>query len=250
MMRKTILIILLLSVTFVAGANDILEGWEYTARLGYNIGGTMPLGMPASIRSLNKYKLKVDLSIGADAHKRITPLWGVLTGLYLENKAMEVDATVKNYHMAMVQGNEKIEGYYTGSLVTECNEWLLTLPVMLTFNAGEKVLVKCGPYISYLLSRSFKGYVYDGYLRQNDPTGQKIEMGKSENTRGTFDFSDKMRHFQFGVDLGMDWQIANHWGAYADLKWGLSGIHQSSFRTIEQTLYPIFGTLGVIYKIK
>lgn len=249
-MRKTILTILMMSVmASAASAACLLDSLEYTFRLGYNIGGTAPIGMPATIRSLNKYDLKANFSLGVDVHKRITPQWGVLTGLHLDRKGMEIDATVKNYHMAMAKDDSEIEGYYTGNLVTKCDEWMLTLPLMATLNISEKVMLKGGPYVSYVTSKSFEGHVYDGYLRENDPTGEKIEMGNTNETRGTFDFSDKMRRFQTGVDIGVDWQIGTHWGAYADLQWGLSGIHHSSFKTIEQTLYPIYGTLGVIYKI-
>ena len=248
-MRKTILTLLLISTIVTAHAESLLDNLEYTVRLGYNIGGTAPLGMPATIRSLNKYTLKANISLGVDAQKQITPQWGVLTGLHLDRKDMEIDATVKNYHMTMAKGGDEIEGYYTGNLVTVCGEWVLTLPVMATFNVGEEVMLKCGPYVSYVMSKTFEGHVYDGYLRRDDPTGEKIEMGNTSETRGTFDFSDNMRCFQTGIDVGIDWQIGNHWGAYADLQWGLSGIHRSSFKTIEQTLYPIYGTLGVIYKI-
>lgn len=251
MIRKTILATMLLAATaMTASAENILDGWEYTARLGYNIGGTTPVGMPATIRSLNKYTLQANFALGVDVYKHFTPQWGVLTGLHLENKGMEVDATVKNYHMSMTQGGDKIDGYYTGNLVTECNEWALTLPVMATFNVCDKVMLKCGPYVSYVATKTFKGHVYDGYLRRDVPTGEKIEMGNTEESRGTFDFSDKMRRVQVGIDIGVDWQIGRRWGAYADLQWGLNGIHKSSFTTIEQTLYPIYGTLGVMYKLK
>ena len=59
-----------------------------------------------------------------------------------------------------------------------------------------------------------------------------------------------MRKIQVGFDAGADWQIYRRWGAYADIAWGITGIHHSSFKTIEQTLYPIFGTVGIIYKLK
>lgn len=251
MMRKTIMTAMLLfAMAMTAGAESILDGWEYTARLGYNIGGTTPIGMPATIRSLNKYNLKANFALGIDAHRHLTSQWGVLTGLHLESKGMEVDATVKNYHITMTKGGDEMEGYYTGSLVTECEEWVLTLPVMATFNVSNKVMLKCGPYVSYVATKTFKGYVYDGYLRRMLPIGEKIEMGNTDESRGTFDFSDKMRRMQVGMDIGADWQIGHRWGAYADLQWGLNGIHHSSFNTIEQTLYPIYGTLGVIYKLK
>lgn len=249
MIRKiTFSIILMLTIVVTACAESIFEGLEYTARIGYSIGGATPMGMPATIRSLNKYKLRADFDLGVDVQKHFTEQWGVLTGLHVENKAMTIDATVKNYHMAMVQGDDEIEGYYTGNLVTKYNEWMFTLPLMATFNINDKVMLKCGPYISYIIGRTFKGHVYNGYLRETDPTGTKIEIDNSEDT--VYDFSDKMRRFHVGMDLGVDWRIGNRLGAYADLKWGLNGIHKSSFKTIEQTLYPIYGTLGVIYRIK
>ena len=239
---------MLLVAAITASAESILDGWEYTVRLGYNIGGTMPIGMPATIRSLNKYKLEANFALGIDVHKPLTSQWGVLSGLHLENKGMDVDATVKNYHMEMTQGGESIEGYYTGNLVTECDEWALTLPLFATFKVCDKIMLKCGPYLSYLATKSFKGYVYDGYLRKTDPTGEKTNMTNDKSV--TFDFSDNMRRWQVGIDVGVDWQIGQRWGASADLQWGLNGIHKSSFTTIEQTLYPIYGTLGVIYKLK
>lgn len=250
MIRKTITALLAAMLSVTANAGNILEGWEYVARLGYNIGGTAPIGMPATIRSMNDYKLMANFSLGLDVHKPLKGKWGVLTGLHLENKGMEVDATVKNYHMVMTKGGDEVEGYYTGNLVTECEEWMLTLPVMATFKVHDKVMLKCGPYISYVSTRVFKGHVYDGYLRRVVPIGEKIEMGNTEDTWGTYDFSEHMRRIQVGIDVGADWQFSRRWGAYADLQWGLNGIHKSSFTTIEQTLYPIFATVGVMYKLK
>lgn len=233
-----------------AHANRITDGLTYTARLGYNIGGTAPVGVPATIRSMNKYKIQPNFSLGLDVHKPLKDKWGIMAGLHIENKGMDVDATVKNYHMTMTKGGDKLEGYYSGNLVTKVEESMLTLPVLATYRVGGNVLLRLGPYVSYVYTRVFKGHVYDGYLRYIVPTGEKIEVGDTEESRGTYDFSDNMRKIQVGIDLGADWEFSRRWGAYADLQWGLTGVHNSSFKTIEQTLYPIFGTLGLIYKLK
>lgn len=249
--HRTAAALLLLTAGLQASALSIsLPKMTYTARLGYNIGGTAPIGMPASIRSMNKYYLQSNFTLGLDVQKDIWGKWGLLTGLRIESKDMKIDATVKNYHMEMVQGGESIEGRYTGNLVTECEEVMLTLPVQATFHPTEKVIIKAGPYVSYVKTREFKGYVYDGYLREGDPTGPKVEMGNTEDSRATFDFGEHMRKLQYGIDVGVDWNFHKRWGVYADLTWGLNGIHHSDFKTIEQTLYPIFGTFGVSYKLK
>ena len=63
-----------------------------------------------------------------------------------------------------------------------------------------------------------------------------------------YDFSDDMRTMQYGVGLGCDWFFLGNFGLYADLEWGLTGIHHSAFKTVEQKLFPIYGTLGLTYR--
>ena len=252
-MKKTILA----ALAFVAAAVPAMgfnfsmpDSVNYTIRLGYSIGGTMPIGMPATIRGMNSYKPQSNLMLAIDGQKDMWGRWGIMVGLKLENKGMEADATVKNYKTAIVQGGSRLSGYYTGNNVISTEGWLVTLPVRATYAINKNLLVRLGPYVSYVLTHSFDGYVYNGYLREGDPTGTKIEMGDDEESGATFDFSDDMRRFQFGIDAGIDWNIFSRWGIYADLSWGLTGIFKKDFDTIEQTLYPIYGTVGITYKLK
>ena len=39
-------------------------------------------------------------------------------------------------------------------------------------------------------------------------------------------------------------------GVYADLSWGLSGVHHKDFKVMDDKLYPIFGSVGVTYRLK
>ena len=55
--KKTILTVIVASLFAVAPAKKIFEDLAYNLRVGYSIGGTAPLDMPASIRKLNKYTL-------------------------------------------------------------------------------------------------------------------------------------------------------------------------------------------------
>lgn len=61
MIRKAITVLMLAAMAVTSHAENILDGWDYYARLGYNIGGTAPVGMPATIRSMNDYRLMAKL---------------------------------------------------------------------------------------------------------------------------------------------------------------------------------------------
>ena len=116
---------------------------------------------------------------------------------------------------------------------------------MLTCRLGNRVTWKVGPYISFLLDKDFSGIASDGYLRQGDPTGQRVDMGAKEGEWATYDFSDEMLDRQFGVAMGFDWRLAKHVGIMTDINWGLTGIFDKDFKTVEQTLYPIYATAGL-----
>lgn len=249
MSRKIIIILLSAFCTMGAKAEGLFDDITYYGRLGYSIGGTMPLGMPASIRSLNKYSLKSNAMLAIDAYKPMGSKWGLMVGFHLENKGMKTDAQVKNYSMEMRQGGETLSGRFTGNVVTNAEQCLLTIPVQATLDLSDKVRLRLGPYISNLLSHKFEGYAYDGYLRVGNPTGEKVEMGNDEASRGDYDFDDDMRKWQFGAMVGADWYFSRRLGAYVDLSWGVTGVFKSDFKTIEQTMYPIFGTIGITYKL-
>lgn len=176
-MKRYILSATLLAASIAHGFGaGIFDNLRYQARLGYNIGGTAPVGMPAEIRSLDKFKPKGNLLIGLDAYKPLDGKWGLMAGFHYENKGMETDARVKNYHMEMRYGEQTIEGMFTGQVVTKVEEWMITMPLQATYDVSPNVRLKAGPYFSYVMSNDFSGYAYDGYLREGDPTGQKVEL--------------------------------------------------------------------------
>ena len=258
-MRKAIITAILFSMGTVPGLcnNNLLHNYSYYARVAYNLGGTAPIGMPETIRTMHKYSLRPNFMLGVDAFHPFSEKWGIMFGLHFENKGMKTDATVKNYHMKITRGNEELEGMFTGSVVTKVDQSLATIPVQATYDISKKVRVKLGPYFSYVTSHKFSGYAYNGYIRvredghpKDDPTGQKVELGNGDGSRGDYDFSTDMRNWQFGIDAGADWYITKRWGASVGLTWGLSEIFKKDFDVIEQPLYPIYGTIGIIYQLK
>lgn len=261
-MKKTTITALLLSAAAImpvfskTNQNDeqksksLLHNYSYYARAGYNLGGTAPIGMPATIRTLHSYSLRPNFTLGLDAFHPFNAKWGVMFGLHFENKGMKTDAGVKNYHMKMVRGGEELEGVFTGNVVTKVDQSLATIPVQATYDISDKLRIKLGPYFSYVTSHKFEGDAYDGYLRQGDPTGMKVELGHEEGERGDYDFSSDMRNWQFGIDAGLDWYFSKRWGGFAGLTWGLSGVFKKGFTVMDQSMYPIYGSIGLIYQLK
>ena len=263
-MKRTLTILLLLVAALTTGAQDFTPDDETMAvahhrwlslhdvtlegRLGYNIGGTAPLGMPATIRHLDRFPLTPNVSFGVGAYKQFDHRWGLKLGITFENKGMETDAQVKNYSMEIVRGGQRLGGWFTGNVVTKVTQWMFTIPIQATLQV-HNVRLRMGPYFSYLTYRDFSGWAYDGYLRVDGPTGEKVELGHDEGERGDYDFSEHMRRLHVGIGLGADWYFHRRLGVFADLNWGLHGVHRSDFHTIEQTLYPIYGTLGLTYRI-
>ena len=252
-MKKNIAYIILIAASWFVGCPaeaGSLDSLQLKARAGYNIGGTMPIPLPETIRSIDSYSLTPSFMVGLDAMLPLTQQWGIMTGLRLENKGMKATVTTKAYFMEVVKGDQKMSGLFTGRVEQEVKQWMLTVPVQATFTLSHRVMLKGGPYVSFLLSKGFSGIASDGYLRKDSPTGPKILMGNREGEWATYDFDNDMRGVQFGVGIGVDWRVYKCLGVSADLNWGLTGIFPSDFKTVEQTLYPVYGTIGVFYRLK
>jgi len=181
---------LLLSVS--ASAEGLFDDVELKARVGYSIGGTAPLSMPATIRSIEAFHLTPNFLVGVDASSTPGSNWGWQVGLFIENKGMDGEVKTKAYRMKVRMDESEMEGYYTGRVRQKVTEWMFTLPVQATFLLSEHVKLKAGPYVSLLFNKDFSGYASDGYLRKDDPTGPKVVMGSKEGEWATYDFSDDM----------------------------------------------------------
>ena len=240
-------LLMCLTATAQQSATDKLT---VKARVGYSIGGTAPLGIPATIRSIESFKLTPNFMVGADAMYRLSDKFGLQAALHFEIKDMDGEVTTKGYHMKVKMDEDELEGLYTGHVRQQVRQRMLTIPLQLTCEISRKVQLKAGPYLSVLTCKEFSGYASDGYLRKDDPTGAKVVMGDKEGEWATYDFSDDMRTCQMGIAVGIDWAFCQRLGLSADLNWGLTGIHHSDFKTVEQTLFPIYGTIGLFYRIK
>ena len=225
-----------------------LHGLEYEIKAGFNIGGTLPIPFPAEIRSIDAYNPTLSITIEGNVTKWLgeTQKWGVITGLKLENKGMRTKATVKDYSMEIIgDGGEKVAGHWTGGVRTKVQYSYLTIPILAAYKLTPRWNLKAGPYFSYLMDGDFSGHVYEGYLRENDPTGPKVEFNNGKIA--TYDFSTDLRKFQWGVQLGADWKAFKHLKVYADLNWGMNDIFKKDFKTITFDMYAVYLNLGFGY---
>ena len=110
---------------------------------------------------------------------------------------------------------------------------------------SDRWKVSLGPYFSYMTEGSFSGHVYEGHLRTPDETGQRVDF--SGGSIATYDFSDNLRKFQWGAQLGGEWKAFKHLNVYADLTWGLNDIFKKDFDTITFAMYPIYLNIGFGY---
>lgn len=236
-----------------------LKGWHVRLGAGFNIGGSSPLPLPRSIRSIDSYKPGLCIAVQGAVNKQFNNSpWGMQVGVQLENKGMKTDATVKNYHMEAVNadGSGEIKGAFTGHVKTEVNNTYLTFPILATYTINNRWTVSAGPYLSWMFDGEFTGEAYgkeiyntegiktgtDAYIRDQDPTGDKAEV-----TRATYDFSSDLSKFHWGVQVGGEFKAYKHLSVNVDLKWGLNGIFPSDFDSVTFSLFPIYGTIGFNY---
>lgn len=225
-----------------------LHGWEYSLKAGFNIGGTSPLPLPEEIRKIDSYSPGMSVSIEGNATKWVDEKkrWGVTVGLRLENKSMTTEATVKNYNMKIINTNGGVlEGLWTGGVKTKVKNSYLTIPVLANYKISSRWKLVAGPYVSYMTDGDFSGHVYEGHLRTPDPTGSRVTF--EGESIATYNFSDELRKFQWGLQFGGEWRAFKHLNVYADLTWGMNDIFKEDFNTITFAMYPIYLNIGFGY---
>lgn len=226
---------------------SILHGLEYEIYAGVNIGGTAPIPLPSEIRKINGYNPMLNLAIGGNVTKWIdtAPKWGFSIGICFENKGMDTKSTVKNYGMEIIQDGSRIAGNWTGRVDTKYQASLITFPVLARWRPSSQWNFHLGPYIGVSLNHEFSGNVHDGYLREGDPTGEKVEF--EGEASAPYEFNSDLRSFQYGLQGGVSWRAFKHLALRANLSWGFNDIFKGSFKTVNFPLYPIYANLGFNY---
>ena len=257
-MRNAVIVTLLLLVSSlsVQGQNNESKGllWstlrnlEYRIKAGFNIGGTSPLPLPREIREINSYRPGMQIAVEGNVIKWLgdKQKWGVLLGVRMENKGMKTDARVKNYFIVMNASSGDLtghmEGNWTGYVKTNVKNSYVTFPIQAIYKISDRWDIKFGPYLSVLTNGDFSGSAYEGYLRNENPVGLKVNVDVA-----TYDFSSDIRKFNYGLDLGGEWKAYKHLTVYSDLTWALNSIFSDDFECISFKMYNIYLNFGFGY---
>ncbi len=248
--------------------DDVISGvdmrhWNFDVRLGYSVGGTIPVGFPEGIRGINSFGSKINYRFGVDIEYRYNTHWGLSGGIYFERKGFMGDASVKQYDVLVSVGGESISGPYTGNVQVNVIQTGFTVPIQANWWINRRLKLKFGPYASLITDRSFYGYAYGdndsegnptAYLRRgNSSNAPLVYIGNDETTRGYFtgeEFNRYMRRFQFGLNFGADWFFSRHWGMFLDMSYGInSAFNNSPGNPVTIGLHPLYATFGLVYKI-
>lgn len=236
--------------SFLTTTNSFFtKNMDYQVRAQFSIGGTTPLGIPREIRKIESYNPTLQLGLEANATKWITEdhKWGVRLGVRFEGKGMSTKAQVQAYKTEVIgDGGERVMGYFTGHVKTTVKNTYITFPISAVYQINQKWNVYGGAYFSGLIDKKFDGYVSDGYLRQNTPTGEKMVF-EGDNT-APYDFSKEINRFQWGTQVGGEWKMNNHFKLFADMTYGFNGVLDKDFEAISFSMHNIYLNLGFGYK--
>lgn len=217
--------------------------------LGFNIGGTAPLPLPAEVRKIESYNPKFNPQLGFNVVYSLDDKWGVGTGATLDWKGMRVRDEVKYMKTSVVltEDGSRLSGYFVGKNMTNVDMTYLTIPIYGTYNFNNRWQARLGIYAARTLSSRFNGKVHDGYMRIDTPVGQRQEI---DGEGATFDFSDDTRDYDFGILGGGEFRLTNRVGFYGSLTWGLVPYFYSGTNPIEFKMHNIYGTIGITYRLK
>ncbi|MGJ1433473.1 porin family protein [Sphingobacterium spiritivorum] len=220
---------------------------RFTAAIGTKVGGSAPLSLPAEIRKIRSYAPAHPFFVGVKALYDMDKKWGVSIGLTFEGKGMNTEATVKGYKTtfnANDDPSENMRGYYTGDISTNVQNLYLSIPIQATYNISDKWDLQAGPYIAFAVKKRFFGTATNGYMRNIDPTGEKINIDVAE-----YDFEKSVRTVDVGMSLGSHYNFSRRYFALAQFDYGFNNIMKTGFESISFGLHNIFLNVGVGIKL-
>ena len=247
MKHYSILIIFLALAAIATAQTDNVSRWNYTARIGLNIGAASPTSIPQEIREIKGFNPHLNLTAEASVGYRFSQRWTLTTGLKFEQMGMSTYARVKNYSTEITSEGSKVAGVWTGEVETDFSANALTLPLTVGYDLSRTLTLRVGFYGSYLMQHTFGGEVHDGYLRQGNPTGEKVVF--DSDSHATYNFDNELRDWHCGTTVALDIYPLRHLVVTAQISYGFLNIFNNDFQTISFSMHPIFGNIAIGYRL-
>ncbi|MDR3129001.1 MAG: PorT family protein [Tannerellaceae bacterium] len=222
------------------------KNWTYELFVGYDIGATLPIPLPAEVRELGSWNPGFSGTLFFQATHWLDSDWGISTGLALERKGMKADAQVKHWQTSLEVGEEgRFSGTFSGKNTATFGGTYLVMPLCAAYrNGGEQWIFRCGGYVAVLLRAVFQGTASGGYIRNGGPTGERINVDYA-----TFDFSDKIRKCDLGIVASINRRLSSRLSAQGQLLWGLLSVLPDSFEGIPYKMYNVYSAFGLSYAL-
>ncbi|SHF97777.1 porin family protein [Dysgonomonas macrotermitis] len=249
-MTRYISILIVLLVTASAYGFDFRkENLEHKIVAGFNFGATTPTSIPREIRKIEGWWPQFTPQLGYNIIYNTSDKWAVGSGILLDYKGMGVRDRVKYLYteVKLEKDGNYLTGYFTGKNETTVKMAYVTIPLYARFKINDTWNVRGGGYMSYAYSTSFKGKVWDGYMRAPDPTGSEIVIENKGDA--TFDFGDDVKTFDFGILAGGEMKINQRFNVFGTFNWGLTPIFHNSFKAVPFKMHNIYVTLGISYNL-
>jgi hypothetical protein len=252
-MKKNILFLLLPMAALLTAARasaqpEDLRRWEFRTAAGYNLGGSTPIPLPAEIRKIRSWNPGLSWTLAFLATRRLSPRWGIASGLAIDVKGMTIEADVKYLTTLLDVGEGEhtgsFSGMYTGRNRTKVRNGYLTIPLLAVFCPNKDLNFRLGGYFALLRDACVEGSASDGYIRNGGPAGDRIHI-----ERATFDFSEHVRKTDAGLMAQFDRLLSDRLSLTGQLSWGLTPLFPSSFRGIPYKMYNIYFTGGIAYTL-
>jgi len=231
------ILIILVTLVRISFAEEKQGGfWDFFAKIGINLGGTMPRPMPGSISKVESYSPSLAPAIEAGTLRWLSKKIGVSTGLRFENKGMKSTALVKEYPMNFGD----FHGKFKGTVDTEMSFNYLGLPISAHYALMENFFVYVGAYYAYLLNGEFKGVASDGTINGGS--------GKMDVNHEEYDFSKELRHYDAGLLIGLNCLPYNeHLLLSFGFNYGLVSVFPGDFNGIADDMQNVYGKFSIGY---
>lgn len=222
--------------------------WSHSFCLGYNPGAVSPLPLPENVRKINSWSPGFSPCFGYGICYNLHKKWSLETGLILNFKNMRVEDSVIYMRTLITKERDgktaDFEGDFSGTNRTIVKTTYISVPLSLCFRPGLKWRFSGGVYFSWLLNGRFYGSVSNGYIRQGGPLGEKVLIDHAD-----FDFSDKLRKFDWGAQLFISRTIFTKLSGSVGFQWGLRPVFDSEFTGIGFPMYNLYGSLGLKWEL-